>query len=290
LERSRRIASPLDGQAILPHHESTSPKDTVPTTRSFGAPFQWFSRGLAVVTKTSCRQTSSKFWKATWVVVAGCSLAATGCGLGDYEDSLNKEQVRLTRLEEDQAKLTAELTLPKEEEQPYDPSKPMPPRFPTPFFYRPPIGIASDQPAITVPGMIYSYPVARNAPFPPNSIQRLDVAASDTLARDAFVNEVCPRFGLLQFNVWEPKVILCPDRGERTFQRVIYPVGAGGTGVNYLYLYEDAGTHAEVIVIYESNLQLPKDVVDVIEYSLRTLAVGPEAGMLASQSKMTPHR
>jgi hypothetical protein len=243
-----------------------------------------------VVTKISAGQPVTRLWKTIWISLAICSLAAAGCGLGDYEECLNKEQARLARLEEEQAKLTAELTLPKEEEQIYDPSKPLPPRFPTPFYYRPPIGIGANQPVIMVPGMIYSYPVARNAPFSSNSTQRLDVAASSTMSQADFVNEVCPKFGLLQFNSFTPIVIHCPDRGDRTFQRVSYATGAGGTGANYMYLYEDPGTHCQVAIVYESNKQLEKDVVDVIEYSLKTLAIGPEAGMLASQSKLTPHR
>lgn len=220
-----------------------------------------------------------------------CSIAFAGCGLGDYEENLAREQGRLARLEEEQSRLTHELSLPKEKDDdiPYDPSKPVARPFPTPFFYRPPIGIASEQGTVVVPRLVYAYPVVKNAPFQTNTLQRLEVAASDSMSQSEFAADICPRFGLLQpANNFTPITVQCPERGERTFQRVTFATVGGGA--NYLYLYDDPNTHIQVALCYESAKPLGQDVVDRIEYSLRTLAVGNEANMLANQSRLTPHR
>ena len=233
-----------------------------------------------------------RIWDVRWALLAIAvgSLAAAGCGLGDYEDALGREQARIKKLEEDQRKLAYEITLPTEPEPPFDATKPPPVRFPTPFYYRPPFGIDPGQPTIVVPQTVYAYHVAVNTPFPAGTIQNLYVAATDNrMNRDQFFTEVVgPQFSLQQFSGF-PQINVPGDDGKnKTFNRLWYPVQGGGA--NYLYHYEDPFSHWQVAICYKSGRELGKDVIDNIEYSLRTLALGNDANIVRSQSRLTPRR
>ena len=225
------------------------------------------------------------------LAIAIGSLAAAGCGLGDYEEALGREQARLTHLEEEQRKLTFEISLPKEPEPPYDATKPPPVKFPTPFYYRPPLGIDPEHPTIVVPQTVYEYPLVVNTAFPAGTVQKLCVAATDNrMNRETFFPEIVgPQFLLQQFSGFPQITVHGDDGKDKTFNRLWYPP-VGGTGAYYLYHYEDPVSHWQVAICYKSGRELGKDVIDNIEYSLRSLALGNDANVLMSQSRLTPRR
>lgn len=226
------------------------------------------------------------------LAIAAGSLAAAGCGLGDYEEALGREQGRVTRLEEEQRKLTSELSLPKEPEPTFDVANPTKTlvKFPTPFYYRPPIGIDTDHPRVVVPQTVYAYGLQLHHPFVFGTMQELAVAASDKMNRDLFFQDVVgPQFFLQQFDRFQQISVKGNDGKDKVFNRLWYPP-TGQTGAYYLYHYEDPASHWQVAICYKSGKELGKDVIDNIEYSLRTLALGNDANVLMAQSRLTPRK
>jgi hypothetical protein len=224
-------------------------------------------------------------------------LGASGCGLSEYEEKLDREQKRLQQIDETNKFLGDPIEVP----QIKDPNPNAPPGATTDIFFRPPRGIGSKFEATPRGELLYQYPnVSRTLA----SVQRRQVSAEESLFLnvfaavtpttappgnwEAFAIKVQQAFaGLTPSGQPVLVPVSPPGRSRMEFQSLSFAEPANDATkqptIYRVYFYKGESYNVAIVYHHGQDKVQNADVNKIIDFSLQSLALGPEAATKSSQ-------
>jgi hypothetical protein len=239
----------------------------------------------------------SRLSKTTDLELKNCTLALlltmiTGCGLADYEAKMDAAQKRLEYLDKESVYLGDPIEPPPVIRPATEEGAPKP--KPIDLFFRPPRGIATKYEAMPVGSILYRYlrdPLSsqriapRTAGQPiksPPEFQEVLVAMSADRSRDEFWNDILNAFGGVDAKNMTREIKQPLGRQPLTFDKLPFNVSPPPTSY-FVFVYEAQNVHVAIIFSVKQDKAADAEVANAMDFSLKSLAVGPEALRLKQQ-------
>jgi hypothetical protein len=218
-------------------------------------------------------------------------LGASGCGLAEYENELDREQKRLEVIDEENKLLGEPIEAPKSKEANLN----VPGGGSTPIFFRPPRGITATLQGNPRADILYQYaPLNRPGAFqrrrgPVDDTPFLNVFVAITPAKDftQFATQVQQAFAGATASEASQVTREPPGRAPMVFQTRSFTEPAAdakkSASVYRVYFYTGQEYHVALVYHLPQEKAAAADVNKTIEYSLQSLAVGSDAAPKMAQ-------
>jgi hypothetical protein len=194
------------------------------------------------------------------VILALTLLCVSGCGLSNYEKQMAEEQDRLQK-EEANKYLGEPVQLPQRGEGDTAPVGP-------PIYLKPPKGVSPIFERRALGPNLLAYPGL-------GDFQGVYLAVATGRKRDDFRRSVVEPFGIPPRAGYQEIVVQPVGREAMRMDAMYHEASTMGGRIGYFVYFYEEGSH-QVAIIYqvEAANSEKKEVVNAIDHSLRTLAVG----------------
>jgi hypothetical protein len=219
------------------------------------------------------------------VLCATLFASIAGCGLAEYEAQMEKAQKHLEYIDKENQYLGEAIELPPPEKAPPGAEPKSSPKID--LFFRPPKGFLPKYEATPVGNLLYRYPRdAGSRPHPGGSgkqapeFQELLVAISTDRSRDDFWKEILVPFAGVDTNSMTRETKQPLGRATMLFDKLAFDVMQ--PPARYLIYVYQVPPSTQIAVIFNLKPESAGDaqVTTAMDYSLKSLAVGPEAALM----------
>jgi hypothetical protein len=228
-----------------------------------------------------------------WIAAALLLGAIGGCGLAEYEAKMEEAQKRIDYLDKLNAYLGGAIEPPPPEKNPAGPDGTVTIKPKIDLFLRVPKGIETKFEPATVGGVLYRYPrdpatarpVQRAGSAPvkqPPEFQEVLVAVSTDRSRDEFWQAILGPFGGIDTSSMTRETLQTPGRPPLIYEKLAFSAPSPPTSY-FFFVHQGPNVLVAVVFTVKHDLATNAEVVAAMEYSLRSLGVGPEAGPVRSK-------
>jgi hypothetical protein len=226
-------------------------------------------------------------------MTAALLLGTIGCGLAEYEAKMDEAQKRIEYLDKMNTYLGGAIESPPPEKSPAAADGTVTVKQKVDVFLRVPKGIETKFEPGVLGGVLYRYPrdttvarPAQRAGVPPSKqppeFQEVMVAVSTDRSRDEFWQAILGHFGSPETNTMTRDTLQAPGRPSLTYEKLEFVAPSPPT-TYFFNVYQAQNVLVAVVFAVKPDIAKNPDVAAAMDYSLKSLGVGPEANLARSR-------
>jgi hypothetical protein len=231
----------------------------------------------------------ARSWR--WRIAAALLLGAIGgCGLAEYEAKMEDAQKRIDYLDKLNAYLGGAIEPPPPEKNPVGTDGTVTIKPKIDLFLRVPKGIEPKFEPTTQGGLLYRYlrePAtlhpAQRAGIPakqPPEFQEVLVAVSTDRSRDEFWTAILGTFGGIDTSSMTRETMQAPGRPSLMYEKLAFSLPPTSY---FFFVHQAQNVLVAVVFVVKHDMAANSEVLAAMEYSLKSLGVGPEATSVRSR-------